>query len=341
MTGHLSSELLRRMRARELSVEEIARVSRHAEACDACAVLVHDETADGVSRFQRELDAEPVTHPRGAQLRALAAGRLDAADREIVESHLEDCAACRSEIHERSPRAARVLAAAVATIAATSLLLWRGGGPASGQVETPRRAAALATTTIAAPRTAATSPWDDLVAAAIAAGGLPQAELARRVRVEPGHLRGTAIEPEGDVAPSGIVVESVRPTLTWSAKKEAEYIVSIFDGEDEIARSPRLTSATWRPARDLRHGRLYTWQVEVLAGDDSFVIPAPPAPQAVFAIVNGEAAAALAEARKTRPDDHILLAVLSAGAGLEREAARELDLAAAAGDPRAARLKHK
>src|SRR5439155_1588763 len=76
-------------------------------------------------------------------------------------------------------------------------------------------------------------------------------------------------------------------------------------------------------------------KVEVRAGPSTTILPAPPRPPALFRIVDEATANELAEAARRFPDDHLLLGVLYARAGVQWRAAEEL---AQAASPAAAKI---
>jgi len=57
------------------------------------------------------------------------------------------------------------------------------------------------------------------------------------------------------------------------------------------------------------------------------IIPAPPAPQAMFRVLDEPSAREIAEARIRFPNDHLLLGILYARAGVQQSAAEELEAA--------------
>lgn len=180
----------------------------------------------------------------------------------------------------------------------------------------------------------ANEEWTRLVRDAVRSGRLPfPADLAElRTRTE--ILRGTEADPTRTVQPTGVVVNETRPRFSWPARAEAPYVVSIFAGDREVARSEELRINHWRPSNDLARGRTYVWQVN--AGGE--IIPRPPAPPAMFRIVSEAGHRELTQAMQQHPGDPILHAVLLARSGLRDEALAALRSASAAGDARAARL---
>jgi hypothetical protein len=121
-----------------------------------------------------------------------------------------------------------------------------------------------------------------------------------------------------------MIVETTRPRFEWPAESGAAYVVSVLDGTEIVAESPRLTQSSWQPAKNLPRGRSYQWQVEVFRGGGKRILPAPPAPPALFRVLDAKAHAELEAARAAHPRDALLLGVLYARHGLRAEAEREL-----------------
>jgi hypothetical protein len=107
--------------------------------------------------------------------------------------------------------------------------------------------------------------------------------------------------------------------------------VQIFNGEEEVVRSAELDGSQWRPERALRRGMTYTWQVRVKRDGDTVILPAAPAPVAQFHILEAASLSVVESAEREHPDNHLLLALLCARAGLEADARAYL---ARVSDPR-------
>ena len=146
---------------------------------------------------------------------------------------------------------------------------------------------------------------------------------------------GSALKGAGDpretfslYEPVGTVSESDRPTFRWSdLGSGATYSVEIYDEAFEsIARSPRLSVREWTPQKPLTRGQTYSWQVRAVKDGRELLSPQPPAPQAKFRILDAASVKELEEARRAYPSSHLLLAVLSARAGLLEESEKELRL---------------
>ncbi|HEY6330267.1 MAG TPA: zf-HC2 domain-containing protein [Blastocatellia bacterium] len=100
---HISEIDIERYRERKLAPAELLAVNHHAFSCDICHQrLVGKGRVTGAYRFiKEELKAavlEHEEHLRFEQVVAYATGQLDEADREILETHIEECPDCDSEI---------------------------------------------------------------------------------------------------------------------------------------------------------------------------------------------------------------------------------------------------
>src|SRR5215212_1905883 len=96
--SHLSREMLRRLTRRELDPREIAEVLRHIGECEECAHLSAAQVETQVDALQAQIEDEGPWHPDPADITAFADGTAGQAEREIVSSHLEDCALCRQDV---------------------------------------------------------------------------------------------------------------------------------------------------------------------------------------------------------------------------------------------------
>jgi hypothetical protein len=324
MSTHVTSDSLAR-----LSPTEAAAAARHAASCPACATLI-EAYAEGILLATEHVDPELL----------IGYETLDAAQRETVDAHIADCPMCARELADlecgdrvaafQAPTGVGALqklaiAAAVAIVATVLLLSRKPPAPAPPPV-----------VRVAPPPVPAPAKLHPLVEEALQRGRLPLATIASEVRSEPDVLRGERPTLQQQLEPAGVVVETTRPSFRWPEERGAAYVLSIYDDETEVARSPRLTHAAWTVDRDLARGRVLHWQVEITKNGASRIIPMPPAPRALFAIAAADAHEALERARREHPEDHLVLAVLYARAGMEREANAEL---ARADEPRIVPLR--
>jgi len=351
MRAHVTEETWSRLRRRELDPAELLDALAHLRSCGTCAARGEDLAAEGgagvrgvlrMPAVERHLDPE-------TELIAYVDGTLDRAERELADTHLDDCALCRADVEDlrafARPRrgqrrvwtAALAVAATVAVIVTALSLVRQQTADAPPAISTPPLAATAAPplTPPARPAPAATygvAEWQTLVAEARATGRLPFPRDLDELRGRPEVLRGVDDAADETLQPAGVVVDGLRPELTWPARERATYVVVIYEDTTEIARSPELRDARWTPDRPLTRGRTYSWEVAVSIGGTTEILPSPPVPPARFRIVSARDHEALERARREHPRDFLLLAVLSARAGLRDDAVNGLRRARNAGD---------
>lgn len=169
--------------------------------------------------------------------------------------------------------------------------------------------------------------WMELVAQVRATKRLPfPADLAELAAED--SLRGeTSSHTNARVWPAATAVDDVRPQFTWTAPAGARSSVTLrrATGNSVVARSPRLTTTRWQPDEPLERGTSYVWQVEVVNRGEAVFLPAPPAPPAIFRVISEREHEELASAQRAFPDDHLLLGLLHARAGIADAARRELE----------------
>jgi hypothetical protein len=109
--------------------------------------------------------------------------------------------------------------------------------------------------------------------------------------------------------------------------------VGVFDVDlKAIETSPALTTTVWKSTLTLQRGKVYVWQVTAAKGSEQVVAPAPPAPEAKFAIVDLATANELLEVKSASLGEHFKLGRAYARAGLLDEAEDEFRLVVAS-DP--------
>jgi hypothetical protein len=167
-----------------------------------------------------------------------------------------------------------------------------------------------------------------LLAAALRSQRLEQPSVLDRLIRQPGTQLGIDSERPSFALerPVGTVVQSERPAFSWRPLPgAASYNVSVFDTQlNEVARSETLTTTAWRPARALRRGAIYRWQVVAVKDGREVLLPSPTAPEAKFKVIEHRQAQALARARRRYANSHLALGVLYAQVGLLDEAETEL-----------------
>jgi hypothetical protein len=138
----------------------------------------------------------------------------------------------------------------------------------------------------------------------------------------------------GLAVPVATMVDSDRPTFSWVPLPGAlDYEVTIWDvaaNHQEVVSSPQLSETSWRVTRRLTRGRTYSWQVVARTPDGDVKAPAASEGEVRFQVISLDTANALARARETHPQDHLLLGVRYAEAGLMDEAEAEFRIVARA-----------
>lgn len=279
---------------------------------------------EAIAAAARALSGEIDEHPPYAMLEQVVDRTADSVTREIVESHVGVCPQCQAELRDllelagHSPT--RVTSRWLAVAAVIVIALMAGWYWISRDVAPPPAGAPEARTT----PSPAPDEWTQLAGAALAAGKMDPPAILRDLRPAADVLRDPgATSSRSAMTPAGVVIESVTPTLQWTASG-GRYIVSVFDGRRRVARSDVLSTNEWRVSPPLPRGRTYTWQVEVRRGESVDIMPAPPAPPAMFHVLDERNAAILADVRRRHPNDPLILGVLHARMGMQAEAVDKL-----------------
>jgi hypothetical protein len=125
-------------------------------------------------------------------------------------------------------------------------------------------------------------------------------------------------------SPVGTMVENERPTLTWSGLAGAHgYEVTISDiaaNYTQVVTSPRLRETAWSVPTPLTRGRTYTWQVVAFTAEGQVKAPSADQAEARFRVLSLDAAETVVKARIAHKDEHLVLGVTYAAAGLLDEA---------------------
>jgi hypothetical protein len=343
---HVSSDTLHRFRARQLAPAEIIAVAEHLRACSACASADVTPEVAAFHESMREAEGDEA-HIEPNRLIDYVDGDAGAAERELIQSHLDDCAMCSSEVLDlmrltkklsRARRLSLLGMSGLAAAAAIATLLFLRPMPRAPRVPEREIVRPPVIRTAPAPVDARPAQWQKAISDALRNGRLPQSPDLDALRPKPEVQRSAPAESKSGLSPAGAVVESTRPLFTWTARRGAAAIVTVFENGKRVAASGAIRGDKWRPSKNLARGATYHWQIEFRSGDDFEIVPAPPAAPALFKILSEDAASELARARSERPGDHVLLAVLYAQHGLEEEARLELRRAREAGQSEAQAL---
>lgn len=294
-----------------------------------------------MSSIRKALGVAHGDHPTFDQLEQVVDGLADDVTREIVESHCEVCAQCAAELRDLRELAAELarsilpnVLAAAAAITALVLIpvwLWLRQTPAPTASVPHPQPKKIASTSYGR------KDWDDAVRDALQRGAVAMpAQHWPRTDQQRGM---TYTDPAAGMSPVHEVIDSTTPALSWRAIP-GRYVVSVYDNATRVAHSESLNVPKWQVTPPLERGRTYAWQVEVHRGNAIEQLPVPPAPPALFQVLDAASSASLAEARLRFPDDRLLIGVLEARAGLQKAAANDLRAYAEqhSNDPRAVSL---
>jgi len=284
---HLSAEWLDRFARGDLDDGELSATLRHLESCPSCAQAGRAKVGNDLAALRADFVAEPRTsRPSRAWIIGLAA-------------------------------------AAAVMLVVLGLLMRAPSMPDSPPLGPP-----VVTTKPIVPTLRpgyGRADWDAIVRAARAGERMAVPRVLRSLRGPTDILRGPE-DPAGSgrVSPSGVVVETTRPTFTWNARSGDRSTVLVLAGDREVARSESLTTGTWRTPLDLPRGVTYTWQVEIDKNGELEVIPSLPARPPQFHILDAATFAEIEAARRQHPSDPLFLGIIYARAGLIDEARTEL-----------------
>lgn len=134
------------------------------------------------------------------------------------------------------------------------------------------------------------------------------------------------------ISPVGTTVEEERPSFRWqSLKGAASYSASVFDSNfNLIEKSPPLQTTEWKLSKSLQRGKVYAWQVIATRGNDVFKSPMPPAPPAMFSVLDAKQFSQLQSARGGI-SSHLILGIINAQFGLLDGAEKEFRSAIGSG----------
>jgi len=267
------------------------------------------------------LSGELDDHPSYESLAAIVDGTADDVAREIAESHAAICPTCKAELDDLRAFAGGKTIARRRTIwwaaaAAAVLLVVVLDRPwAREQHPAP---VAMASTMIA-------NEWQNVVDETLRKGHVDIPPDIRGLGVDDAYRGAVQFgDTRATVAPAGTMIDELQPMFRWGGATADRYEVAVYQDGNEIARSPRQTATSWLCPRPLERGKTYRWQVTAVRGKESFIIPSPPAPPALFRVLGAAEHDELARAAAQRPNDDLLLGILYARAGVLDQARAHL-----------------
>jgi hypothetical protein len=157
--------------------------------------------------------------------------------------------------------------------------------------------------------------------------------LCDRQLTKPAVLASLQGKSETLLAPSGMVVLSDRPTLTWRPPVEAtaatEYVCTIVSLSDPTykrppskpVKKPSWTLPVGKPP--LPRGGIYTWRVVARTNGKATELTGPLAALPKFKVLEQARVTALEEAKRSYGRSHLTMALLYTQEGLLDEAGRE------------------
>ena len=127
------------------------------------------------------------------------------------------------------------------------------------------------------------------------------------------------------LSPAGTAVEDTRPVFEWQPLAGAtSYTVFVKDLATGAEIEGRPTGrTTWTSDKPLVRGHQYAWMVEAAIDGQRVRAPAPEKPFATFRILDERQAQEISLARKAWGSSHLVMGLVYARAGLEREAEKE------------------
>ena len=290
--GHLSEQQVLAYKARTLSPSELLQVDDHISSCSACR-----------DRMWDNFNADRMVTSLRKQLHAVA----------------------DPSAHTKVPTFIWAAAAAIVLIAIAL------AGNRLRTAPSPPEPAAQVQPQPAKAADPLPPAYQEALDRAIREGKVERsAMLNELIRKEGTLLAGSVTDRSYSViAPAGTVVLSDRPWLKWQPVPGAtHYTVSIFDADfNKVATSPAVHSPEWQIAKPLARGKTYTWQITAAMKGEAIRFPRPPAPEAVFRVLDAAKADELEKTKQLRGDSHLLMGILYAKEGLLDDAEAELKLA--------------
>ena len=318
MNAHPSRPELEQYRHRQLSPSALLHVDDHLKSCPDCRTQV----SPGIESISLAPDTSE--HLNYDEVERFVDGHANPAEREIVASHIGVCARCKEEVEvltrlaassrSRRFRFALPLAAAVAVAVA------------AGWIVSRRQSTVAPDGPISRSVSSELAPVERPAIIASLAGD------ASPLRSATNSTQAFALR-----SPVTTVVLEARPLFRWDALKDARsFSIAVVDVDSqEVAAKGTSSTQWWRPAKDLRRGHTYSWQVTAQRGRESVLSPRLPAPEVRFQVVTDEELSRVEKLKSSLGNDPAAMGSMLAKRGLLDDAERELN---ASNDPRSRAL---
>ena len=336
MTTHPTAEARARYLRGTLAADELLEVDEHLAACEECRAA-----APSMSRAAASMsDAIAGEHLDYEQIEAYVDGTLD--DPAAAKAHLEVCELCAGEVEDLrgaahvSPSRGWMWSAATAaalTLVILGVIALRRPKPAPSAPEQPQ-VVQTAPAQQQQPRVEPVRPEDPSAKLSpslartleqLSEGVIASAALVADLRGSTESVRGRE-ETDGELTvlePLG-VVEDTRPQFRWTTRRDATYVVEVFDASyARVITSDAIRGNRWRPAKALARGVTHSWQVSETRGDEKRTAPMPPAPPARFRIIDAKSA------RELEGASHLAAALIYTREGVLDRALEEMTRAQA------------
>jgi hypothetical protein len=357
---HLTETQIRAFLERKLPYAELMEYGEHLASCKECqAALEADASANQPIDLLREDLQEPEPHLNYEQVRMLAEG--ETVDKALI-LHMSRCKACAAEVEDLKrfaeelpvrprvlpnlpeesraswlPRLTPVWSTAIAAgllVVSVGVFWWvsrlvQNSSDVVATVQDGGRKLQLSSDGKLLGAEGLSTPMQAALLKAIHEGRIESATPFAYSNKPEETILGASTNQNSFhlIYPVAELSADDQPTFQWQPMEGAEhYRVSIFGaGYKLIAESDDLQSTSWRSTAQLTRDTVYTWTVTATAKNKIVRVPSPPAPEAAFKVLSADEASKIADAHRDHPNDHLLLAILDAQAGLLTDAHKELD----------------
>jgi hypothetical protein len=323
---------------RDLEGPRFLECVEHIAQCDTCRerLALRQDLAAAESRLEQELSPF-VDHTSEDEVQKYVSGKLGLTRIREIDAHIARCAQCAEEIRDLRdfvvvsqpvsgfffsrrfmiPAAVALTALAIAFVSLRRPRDVVSLNDGSGRITLDERGTLKGVGSL-------DSGERNTVRETLVQQRLSFPASLRAIREESGTLMGaTEPAPLQLKSPIGTVVQSDRPTLSWTSDPQSTgYIVTVRDQNNgQIITSPRMQSTAWTVLPELERSHTYVWQVLSSRNNGQQVIaPRPPAAAAKFIVLDETTNSKL----QHLPASHLARAVLYANAGLLDDVSFEL-----------------